>query len=179
MKKIISIDPGINNSGLTVLEKQENSYIIYETVLIKNNKKFTEKEKEIEIKYNSKTVKVLSILNGINKLINKYKDIEAIVIEAPFYNSLTPMTFGSILEIIFSIKYTINLKLDLPLYLIEPLLIKKLFTNNRLSNKECMKQYLKLKIENKEIILNKSLEELSEHEIDSIAIGYIFFLTRN
>lgn len=178
MKKILSIDPGINNTGISVIEKQDNYFNILDIVLVKNNRKFTDEEKKLEAKFGSRTVKIFSILDNINNLLNKYSNIETIVIEAPFYNSLTPMAFGSILEIIFSIKYRINIDLDIPLYLIEPLLIKKMFTNDRLANKEGMKQYLKLKIENKEIILNKELEELSEHEVDSIAIGYIFFLTK-
>lgn len=170
---ILSIDPGINYCGLSVLTLESGVLNIEETKLIKNIRKFTEDEKTIEKKYDNKTVKVLTILNEVRSIIDKY-GIEEIVIEAPFYNTLTPMAYGSLLEVIFSIKYTIAIPNNYTLKLFEPLLVKKFFTNNSLASKQIIKEFLVNKITSGAIKLNKSVEELSEHEIDSIAIGFTY-----
>lgn len=173
IETILSIDPGINYCGLSVLTLESGVLNIKETKLIKNVRKFTEDEKTIEKKYDNKTVKVLTILNEVRSIIDKY-EIEEIVIEAPFYNALTPMAYGSLLEVIFSIKYTIAVPNSYTLKLIEPLLVKKFFANNSLASKQIIKEFLVNKISLGSIVLNKSIEELSEHEIDSIAIGFTY-----
>lgn len=172
---ILSIDPGINNCGLSVIN-YEKEFTVIETCLVKNARKFTDSEKVIESKFGNRAVKVIAILNTIDSILTTYKDIDTIVIEAPFYNALTPMAYGSLLEVIFAIKYTIVIKKELGFKLVEPLLVKKLFSNQSQASKEAMKQFLIKKKENKDILLNKDVTELSEHEIDSIAVGYIHYL---
>jgi hypothetical protein len=66
---------------------------------------------------------------------------------------------------------------DLKFKLIEPLAIKKIFTNISQATKEDMKKFLLAKKKDKSIILDKEVEELSEHEIDSIAVGFVYVLT--
>lgn len=170
----LSIDPGINNCGLAVIDTK-NNFVVKDTYLIKNARKFTDEEKVIEAKFGNRTVKVLYILNKINELLSNYK-IDTVIIEAPFYNALTPSAYGSLLEIIFSIKYKIIIENDLGFKLIEPLLMKKLFTNHSQASKEAVKQFLIRKKENKDIYIDKNIDELSEHEIDSVAIGYVYYL---
>lgn len=173
---ILAIDPGINNCGLALIDI-ENNFNVKETYLVKNARKFTDEEKIIEAKFGSRSVKVLAILNKINELLNTYKNIDTIIIEAPFYNALTPMAYGSLLEVIFSIKYSIILNRDLKFKLIEPLLIKKLFANQGQTSKEVMKQFLIKKQKNKDILIEKNIEEMSEHEVDSVAIGFVHYLS--
>lgn len=173
---ILSIDPGINNAGLSVINF-DNEFKVIETHLVKNARKFTDEEKVIESKFGNRSVKVIAILNKIKQLLSTYKDINAIIIEAPFYNALTPMAYGSLLEVIFAIKYTIIIEQELGFKLIEPLLVKKLFANQSQASKEAMKQFLIKKKENRDVIIDKNIEELSEHEIDSVAIGYVHYLS--
>jgi hypothetical protein len=87
------------------------------------------------------------------------------------------MAYGSLLEVIFSIKYSIILNRDLKFKLIEPLLIKKLFANQGQTSKEVMKQFLIKKQKNKDILIEKNIEEMSEHEVDSVAIGFVHYLS--
>jgi Holliday junction resolvasome RuvABC endonuclease subunit len=181
--KLLTIDPGINNCGISIIEYSHNNLIynkdfkVLDTSLVKNARKFTDTEKEIEVKHGNRTVKVLAILDKVNEFLAANPDIKNIIIEAPFYNALTPMAYGSILEVILSIKYSIIVPRDLSLKLIEPLLIKKMFTNNRLASKDAMKQFLFSKKGNKEITIDIDLNTLSEHEIDAIAVGYVYLLT--
>lgn len=174
----LSIDPGINNTGLTVFESDINFSILY-SYNINNLRKLNETEKIIESKYDLRVVKILYILNTIEKILNNY-EIEHCIIEAPFYNALTPVAFGSLLEVISSIKYNLIIPRNIGFQLLEPLLIKKMFTRERLANKNLMKLLLHEKIAKKEIKVNENIEIdlLSEHQIDSIAIGYCWHLLR-
>ncbi|NTW91117.1 MAG: hypothetical protein HGA35_04215 [Erysipelotrichaceae bacterium] len=87
------------------------------------------------------------------------------------------MAYGSLLEVIFSIKYTIIIPNELVMKLVEPLLVKKLFAKQHMASKEVIKQFLFKKRDDGEIKITKEIETLSEHEIDSIAIGYVHYLS--
>lgn len=171
----ISIDPGINFCSVVVIEPGKE-FLVKESILVKNVRKFTEEEKEQEKQYGSRTVKVMAIIKTLEEQVDKYNP-DFIVIEAPFYNSLTPSAYGSLLEVIFAVKYLVTLKRDLKIHLMEPRLVKKFFTENGNAAKQMMKEYLTKKLNNKDIILESHIEEetLSEHEIDGIAIGYTYW----
>ena len=173
---ILSIDPGINNCGLSVLDL-DSEFVVKETWLVKNARKFTDEEKVVETKFGNRTVKVLAIHNKIKEILATYPDITDVIIEAPFYNALTPMAYGSLLEVIFSIKYLVIIPNDLVMKLVEPLLVKKLFARQHMASKEVIKQFLFKKRDEGEIKITKEIEPLSEHEIDSIAIGYVHYLS--
>ena len=173
---LLSCDPGISNFGIAVIDPS-NDYRIIETCLIKNIRKFTDSEKEVELIYGSRTVKVLAVISKFEELITRYPDVDTIVVEAPFYNALTPMAFSSLIEVISAIKYQIAIKYNLKFKAIEPLLVKKLFTNKGMASKEAMKQFLKLKKEEKSVIINLDIDTLSEHEIDAVAVGFSYYVT--
>lgn len=173
--KILSIDPGINNAGLAIISTDKQFEVI-ETHLVKNARKFTDEEKIIETKFGNRTVKVLAILNKIKELLKKYS-IEYVVIEAPFYNALTPVAYGSLLEVIFAIRYTILFPENIQSKMLEPLLVKKLFTQQAMASKEIIKQFLIKKKEDGSILMPKNIEEMSEHEIDAVAIGFVHYLS--
>lgn len=173
---LLSIDPGINNCGISILDI-DNKFIVKETVLVKNARKFTEEEKAVESIYGNRVVKVQAILKELENLYKKYPDINMVSIEAPFYNALTPLAYGSLLEVIITAKYMFILKYGLQFKLIEPLLVKKLFTNKSLASKEVIKQFLKNKKEDGSILIDLDIETLSEHEIDSIAIGFVYYMS--
>jgi len=173
----LSIDPGIANLGISV-NTFTYPFTSVETILVKNTRKLTDEEKVLEETYNSRTPKIYFILKHINELLNKYPDIDTLVLEAPFYNALTPAAYGSLLEVIFAIKYSIVIPKNLKFVLIEPLLVKKLFTSKSVANKEAMRQFLILRKQSGDIILSKDIEELSEHEIDAIAVGFVYLVTK-
>lgn len=173
---ILSIDPGINNCGLSVLDL-DTQFEVKENVLVKNARKFTDEEKVVETKFGNRTVKVMAIINKIKDILTRYPEIDALIIEAPFYNALTPMAYGSLLEVIFSIKYLIVIPNQLGMKLVEPLLVKKLFSGQHMAKKEVMKQFLIKKVADGDIKFTGDVESLSEHEIDSIAIGFVHYLS--
>lgn len=171
---ILSIDPGINFCGLSVIDIATN-FTVVESVLVKNTRRFTDEEKLVEAEFGNRVVKIQAIIRTILGLLEKYK-FDTIVIEAPFYNALTPVAFGSLLEVIGAIRYLVVVVYHLKFKLIEPLLAKKLFTSKSLASKELIKQFLISRKEDGSIIIEQDIETLSEHEIDSIAIGFSYDL---
>ena len=171
----LSLDPGIAFTGISINDTSEGFRVV-ETHIIKNNRSFTPEEKVIEKSQGPRAVKLLAIINKFKSLLEDF-NIEMIVIEAPFYNALTPQAYGSLLEVVFGLKYSVLVPMDLKYRLIEPTLVKKLFTSHGMAKKEMMKQFLISKIATGEIKMDKPVESLTEHEIDSIAIGYVHWLT--
>ena len=172
---VLSLDPGIAFTGISINDTSEGFRVV-ETHIVKNNRAFTPEEKVIEKSQGPRAVKLLAIINKFKSLLERF-NIEMIVIEAPFYNALTPQAYGSLLEVVFGLKYSVLVPMDLKYRLIEPTLVKKLFTSHGMAKKEMMKQFLISKIATGEIKMDKPVESLTEHEIDSIAIGYVHWLT--
>lgn len=175
---ILTIDPGLNNCGLSVCSHQTNKLIVHHTELVTNERRFSKEEKVLEKSIGIRTIKVLHILNKIKDILTEYK-IDEVVYESPFYNPRMPTAYASLLEVIHAIKYNIIIPSNTPLKSIEPLLIKKLFTTKSQASKELMKEFLIKKLNNNEIVLPTDITCLSEHEIDSVAVAYCYFLERN
>ena len=172
---LLSIDPGVNNAGLVVVD-YTTDFVVIESNLVKNARKFTESEKAVEAKYNSRVVKVQAILAKMTDILDRYPTIDTIAIEAPFYNHLTPAAYGSLLEVISAVIYTIILPRGLKYKLIEPMLVKKFFANKHMASKEVIKEFLIAKKKDGSIKIDIDIETMSEHEIDGVAIGYSYML---
>ena len=172
---LLSIDPGINNCGLAVID-YEKDFTVLETFNVNNARKFTPEEKEVESVFGLRVVKVNFILHHVNLLLKAYPGIDHVTIEAPFYNALTPMAYGSLLEVISAIKYSVLIPSGLTCSMAEPLLVKRIFINVKLGKdlkkKEAMRMFLVKKVDAGEIVLKVETDSLSEHEIDAIAVGY-------
>lgn len=175
----VSIDPGINNTGICSFYIDNGIFTIHKTRLVNNVRKFTDEEKATAKMYGDRLPRILYIKKLLLEMIdeaNKKEQVEGIIAEAPFYSSLRPQTFGSIVEILCVIKLDVAYLLNLPFSAIEPLYIKKHFTKVSLADKGLMKQVLIDKINNKEIMSEIDVATISEHEIDAVAIGYVQWL---
>ena len=175
-KKFINLDPGVNHLGISVVEMGE-SFNVVMCHLVNNNRTFTKEEKASEIEIGSRGVKVLNIVRKLNEVVDEY-GIKDIIIEAPFYSALTPVAYGSLLEVIMAIKYTLIIPRGLTLTLIEPTVIKRVFTNKGNANKLVMREFLTSRVASGEIGLSYNIDNLSEHEIDSIAVGYTYWKSK-
>lgn len=170
-KFLIAIDPGLNFCGLVVADQQGN-FRVRESNLVNNSRAFSPEAKLVEQKYGSRTVKVQAILAKINAFLANY-EVDTIVIEAPFYNRMTPAVYGALLEIIYTIKYLVVIPRELQLFIVEPTLVKRLFTAKGSADKAMMRNFMKSKSEAGEIQLDVDLDAMSEHEVDAAAIAYI------
>ncbi len=176
---LLSIDPGVNNCGLAV-SRPFNVFEVLETQNVKNARKFTDSEKEVEKFYSARVVKVAHILAAVEDTLTRYPDIEHVAIETPFYNALTPQVYGSLLEVISAIRYNVLIPKGLKIRMIEPLLVKKMFIHAKMTKgmtkKDVMKQFLLEKLQTGVITYPGDPETLTEHEVDAIAIGFVSHL---
>lgn len=177
---LLSIDPGLNNCGIAV-SSPGNTFKVHETFNVKNTRKFTPEEKTVEAYYNARVVKINSIETIIRGFLDKYKDINEVAIEAPFYHASTPMAYASLLEVISVIRHKILIPMNLKIQMVEPLLVKKLFITTKLTKgmngKEYMKEFLKKRIAAGDIVYDGDVDSLTEHEIDAIGVGFTSRLT--
>lgn len=173
---ILSIDPGVNFCGFSLSYKEDDTIHIKKSMLIKTIRRYNEEEKEMERIYGSRVMKIFDIIKAINDLISEFK-IEKIVVESPFYSYMTPQAYGSLLEVIFAIKYMIAIPNKIEIVYLEPLLIKKLFSNEHQASKMIMRDFLIRKVEEQEIVFDFdiNLDDLSEHEVDAISVGFVYF----
>ncbi len=173
----ISIDPGVNFCSIVVIDNS-SGFKVVESNIVNNTRKFKDEDKKVEEEFGTRLAKVMIILNKIEEMLGKY-EIDTLVVEAPFYNSLTPQAYGSLLEVIFAIKYKIIYERKLNFKLIEPLLVKKVFSGKSMANKLMMKEFLITHVSNGAIDINGYvIDELTEHEIDGIAIGYTYHINQ-
>jgi Holliday junction resolvasome RuvABC endonuclease subunit len=173
---LLGIDPGVNNCGLTVVDTTAGFKVIT-THNVRNARKFTDVEKELEKEFNTRVVKVSAIVNKVVEMLETYPAIDYVAIEAPFYNHLTPQAYGSLLEVISAIKYNILVPRKLQFRMLEPMLVKKLFAGKGMAKKEVIKQFLISKKEAGAISMEVDIESLSEHEIDAVAITYVHHIS--
>lgn len=167
---LMSIDPGINTTGISIIDIN-GKFDVVDTVLVNNKRKFTPQENELVEIYGDRYVKAIRIIENIKNLMSKH-EIKELAIEAPFYNPRMPAAFASLLEVIFSIKYSIVKETGLTMSLVEPLLVKKMFAKTSKADKDYMRTSLVQLLEDKTISMSKDISLLSEHEVDSIAVGY-------
>ena len=166
----ISMDPGVNYVGISVIEASK-IFDVKEIALVNNNRAFKAHEKELEKIHGSRTIKILNTISKVEELVEKY-NIKKLVIEAPFYSHLTPAAYGSLLEVIYAIKYKIAQPNELEMHLVPPTVIKKLFSGKGNASKAFMKDFLITRLSKNDINMSYDVKDLSEHEIDSVAVGF-------
>lgn len=176
---IIAIDPGVTHCGITV--QREVSEGIVEILYRENVRGArtlkTERLKLIETQQGTRTAKIMRITDVIMGLIEHFGEPEYIVFEAPFYARRSPNAYGSLLEVIDSVKYVVGIPLSIPIALFEPSVIKKCFAKHGGTKKLGMQEALLERIEEGTVILGETvtLAGISEHEIDSAGIGYTLY----
>lgn len=176
---LMSIDPGINNCGVAIIEPNKTNVLNVTYLLnIAGNRKFTPEEKKMEEVYGTRVVKVANILSTLDALV-KLHNVKIITVEAPFYNALTPAAYGALVEVVSAIKHCIAIPNSCSYSVTEPLRIKKLFIQEKLTNaktkKDVMRYFMNKLVNEKVITVPKTVEEMTEHEIDAVAIGYAFY----
>lgn len=174
---IISIDPGVSNCGVSRLYLDENNVVIVkESINVKGSLKLRGEHGEIAEDFDERTGKVIRICDSIDEILNSFPEINMIILEAPFIHPGRPMAVVALLEVLNAIKYRLSIIKRIKNILIAPKLVKKLFYGNGKADKEKMQKALKHKVNKGFIILDETIniEELTEHQIDSIAVGYSY-----
>lgn len=175
--KIIGIDPGINNTGVSIVE------IEYNTNTIRRISAFTIHPVKLPnltgLDYYNHSSRTITLYKLKGELYRVFTEIEPslVICESPFFNRLCPMAYGSLLEVVSAIRdVVISLNKNIPFNTIEPLLVKKVVGAGMVAGKAD----IKTKISNLPAItdvLIQDINTLDEHSLDAIAVAYAFIST--
>jgi Holliday junction resolvasome RuvABC endonuclease subunit len=174
---ILAIDPGINNTGISIfsMSLQEGRYviknIISSTIITNKLNNNTGLYQEL---HSERQIKLFKLKEELDNILVEHNP-SIVICESPFYNRLTPSAYGSIVETIAMLRYSVtNFSINIPFITIEPLLIKKTIGSTLTKDKSSVLNAIK-QIPNITNSINY-IDSLDEHAIDSIAIGYTYIL---
>lgn len=175
--KLLGIDPGLNFTGVAELT------ICYHTGKILSIEAYTLANDRLSDytgldhdTISERTVKLYKLKLALRYILQRVNP-SRIACEAPFYNRLRPMAFGTLLEVV-NVLYSAVLEYNsnIPFTTIAPMSVKK-FVSAKMVKNDTEKGKLAVKDAIKSIpeimdVLLTNIDLLSEHAIDAIAIGY-------
>ena len=178
---ILGIDPGTRDTGVAFMEVDKNNKILsIETLNINafevwNNKYFTKEASKQDITVEHR---IELILERLTSFIED-KDIHTVAIEGPFFNPKRPGVYAVLLELVALIKAGVSkgdlLKYQLNIY--QPQYVKKINGVNKTKWPKGTKTKDKVLATMKKVkpittIIKGTLDDISEHEVDAIAVAY-------
>lgn len=182
--RAVGIDPGLNNTGVSVLQidAYHNRIVGIEAFTLINDRLLDRTGLE-EHTHSDRLIKLYKLKQALRTALG-YIDPVWIACEAPFYNRFRPTAYAPLVEVVgmlnaASLEYNPNIGFTL----YSPLTVKKTVGAKSIKN-----DTEKGKIEVKQAIamipeimsvLKTPLSTLSEHAVDSIAVGYTWFMHKD
>ena len=174
MVTILGIDPGINNTGLCFCKYDPSTGILNVnnyTVLHANE--LAKKENKQDVKSFGNVFSLFLYEREMRKIIADFNP-DYVACEDAFYNPRTPNAFISLKLCIGAIQRILYTDHKKPLFKVAPKLAK-MYVGNACAGKVAVQQQVQslsdIKIKE---VKARPLEEMVEHEADSIAIAYAF-----
>lgn len=169
---VLAIDPGKHYLGASIheLETRTGDYrrIDVETIFV--DKYFN--PRALDDEYVSVTDRCLmKIRHHVMWMVEEY-NIDFFAYEAPFYNPARPAAYGSLCEVVSCIRQAaLDVRPNILIDSMSPQNIKKGMGAGGTKGKEIMFEKV---LATKELVdvLHRDIEDLTEHCIDSLAIGY-------
>ena len=177
MSKLISIlgiDPGINNTGLSFNKYDPDTGILHVnnyTVLQAND--LAKKENRADMKSFGSVFSLCLYERELRRIITDFQP-DFVACEDAFYNPRTPNAFVSLKLCIGTIQRVLYTDFKQPLYRIAPKLAKAAIGNacaGKVAVQEAIQHLPDIQIKQTK---SRPLENMVEHEADSIAIAYAF-----
>lgn len=173
--RILSIDPGSMSAGFAIFHMDNEVIEAIDAFTIKPAKSLLKVGKEEEDPSERNTR--LLLLRQIYRNILEDVQPSLVISESPFYNPRMPGAYGVLVEVVGIFRSeTHDYNPALNLFTIEPVLVKKGVGAKTIAGKLDMKAALRVHpaISSKLIV---DLEDLDEHGIDAIAVGYSWLNT--
>lgn len=175
---LVAIDPGLNNIGVAVFQFQTNP------LKILTINAFTIKEERVEDRtcldgeyIAEQVVKRTRMVNAVLTVLKKVSP-EALVSESPFFDRRKPGSFAVLTEVINDIfSGTLRFNNNIRISMVAPLLVKHTLGVAGQKGKEVVKEAMSQTQEVLEV-LESDFDELDEHAIDAIGVGYTYFKRR-
>ena len=172
--RLIGIDPGLNHVGIAIFDVETaTGYIRSIEAYTEHIEKLYDATGLDSDMYTARVVKLYKLRNMITELLSRVGAC-MVACESPFYNPRMPMAFGALVEVMNTI-YTaiIDYNQNIPFFKVPPLVVKSVVgagaTKGKLDVKACIRG-----IDEITSVLKGSIEDLDEHSIDSIGVGFSF-----
>ena len=170
--KMVSFDPGLNNTGVCAMDidSRTGAILSIEASTLRNNKLCNWDGLDEEVT-TERMIKLFKLKTAIVHVLANYNPVW-VGCEAPFFNSLMPMAFGYLLEVVSVIHGSvIDYNPNIPFELESPQSVKKSLGVAGKPGKEVVLEAMRgiPEIMN---ALRTPIETLDEHAIDSVAVGY-------
>lgn len=172
---LMAIDPGSSNLGVAIysINISDLNIIKVESFTI-NAIKSKYYSKAYSKTYGDKQARFLAMKNELYSFIEQYNP-SLVICESPFFSSFTASAYGILVELLYIISeilfYYNN---NIPFYKVDPPTAKKAVGAKGNAKKEDM--FVKVNEMKEKIKLINNIEDLDEHAIDAIAIGYYGYL---
>lgn len=166
----IGIDPGLASCGIAVFTAERDRIVRIDAVTLENRRLLQESELPLSI-HGERPLAIGRLREAFHEILCLYQPV-AVCCESPFYNPTRPSAFGSLTEIIASLRLTVyHYSSIIPFHLYAPQEVKQTFKRAGQLGKTVMLDALR---ENQELVpcLTSPLHLLDEHAIDAIAVGY-------
>lgn len=169
---MLNIDPGFNNLGVSIFEVDTRSgrinKIIIESIVTDKAPSFSGYSEEY---VPERLYKLRKIYDNVRELCSYYRPA-ILAHETPFYNPRMPAAFGSLVEVLTAVKNAV-LDDNSNIYIegISPQSVKKGVGAAGKKGKDIMFEHV-LAIPELRDVLDSPIESLTEHCIDSMAVGW-------
>jgi len=168
---ILSFDPGLSFSGWTYSRADDTAFTVLDFGMLTPNKSVGHKEYREQVgTYGVRVVTLCLLRDMVRELMNRFHPTY-VVSEAAFFNPGRPGAYEALVHWIMTVSFVLRDDYAMKLYTIPPTLAKKTVSGTGKSGKVDVASAV---LGNPEIrFMNKpALEDLTEHEGDSMAIGY-------
>ena len=173
---VIGIDPGINNTGVSIFTMDVEQRIILSidaTTLI--TQKLPNRTGLTEELYGERTIKLYKLKSTLLDIMTGTMPA-GLICESPFYNRRMPMAYGALLEVLCVIQSAvIEHNCNTFFTTLEPLVVKKVVGAGAKAGKEDVKRAIS-EIPQIMGVLRPNIDTLDEHAIDAIAIAYTYLV---
>ena len=173
--RVLAFDPALSNTGWSVIDynMRTGEKTIIKTGCIKPGQKAGLVAHRDEVNYYDKNTVSLRLLREMVREIYAQYQPQHIVVEDAFFNPKRPNAYASLLGWIVTIKMLARDEFDKPIYRVPTRKAKQELTGSGGNGKVTVKQSI---LDNDKITFRgkKQAELMSDHESDSIAVGYFF-----
>jgi Holliday junction resolvasome RuvABC endonuclease subunit len=177
--KYIAIDPGINTCGFAIYTiDSENGDIMEIEAFTVHSSRLHNTTGYFEPYYSDRFIKLSKLKLYLVDLVRVISPV-VVVCEAPFYNPSRPGAYGSLVELVGSFQQAVcEFNSNIFFTSLPPMSVKKevnASTNNQ--DKQDVKAGVS-KIQSITSALVNTLDELDDHAIDAIAVGYAYYILK-
>lgn len=175
--RILSIDPGLNNTGISIITFDYHNRVILsiETFLLQVEKLSPINWIDTDT-HSERALKLMRMREAFHRILVNFNPC-LVVSESAFYNPKFPQAYAALIEVINTFRTCLlDYNYNIGFYTIAPTVIKTTIKANKFKGKDPIKDAVKLIPEIMDVLVD-DIETLDQHSIDSIAIGYTFLKT--